>query len=107
MVTRNIGLGSKQPKSSCNDIFCPYHGNLSVRGRILTGRVASDKMKKLVTIEREYLHHIKKYNRYEKRRTKISAHNPPCIAATVGDIVTVAECRPLTKTISFVVVQKN
>jgi small subunit ribosomal protein S17 len=107
MVTRNIGLGLNQPKSSCDDDFCPYHGNLTVRGRILTGRVASDKMKKLVTVEKEYLHHIKKYNRYEKRRTKMSAHNPPCIAAVVGDIVTIAECRPITKTISFVVVQKN
>jgi len=48
---------------------------------------------------------VKKYNRYEKRLSKFHAHNPPCIHAKVGDIVTIAECRPLSKTKNFVVVE--
>ncbi|MBN1455027.1 MAG: 30S ribosomal protein S17, partial [Methanomicrobia archaeon] len=42
-----------------------------------------------------------------KRQSKIHAHNPPCINAKVGDIVKIAECRPLSKTKSFVVVEKR
>jgi small subunit ribosomal protein S17 len=34
------------------------------------------------------------------------AHNPPCIAAVTGDKVTIAECRPLSKEVNFVVVEK-
>lgn len=103
----NIGLETQPPKQSCDDDYCPYHGNLKVRGRILTGTVVSDKMRKTVTVEREYLHHVKKYMRYEKRRSKILAHNPPCISAKLGDIVKIAECRPIAKNVAFVVVEKK
>ncbi len=34
------------------------------------------------------------------------AHNPPCIDAKVGDRVRIGECRPLAKTVSFVVIEK-
>jgi small subunit ribosomal protein S17 len=34
----------------------------------------------------------------------VSAHVPPCIEVNDGDNVTIGECRPLSKTISFVVV---
>ena len=44
--------------------------------------------------------------RYEKRRSKILAHNPPCIDAKKGDKVKIAECRPISKNVSFVVVEK-
>ncbi|MCK4969892.1 MAG: 30S ribosomal protein S17, partial [Thermoplasmata archaeon] len=36
---------------------------------------------------------------------KYSAHNPPCLSAKEGDNVTIAECRPLSKTVNFVVVK--
>ena len=48
---------------------------------------------------------VPKYQRYEKRRSKVHAHNPPCITAKVGDIVTIAECRRLSKTKSYVVIK--
>ena len=48
---------------------------------------------------------VPKYQRYEKRRSKVHAHNPPCITAKIGDIVTIAECRRLSKTKSYVVVK--
>jgi small subunit ribosomal protein S17 len=58
-----------------------------------------------VVVERNYLHFVRKYNRYEKRSSRIHAHNPPCIQAKTGDTVKIAECRPLSKTTSFVVVE--
>lgn len=103
----NIGLETQPPKQSCDDECCPYHGNLRVRGRILTGTVVSDKMRKTVTVEREYLHYVKKYMRYEKRRSRILAHNPPCISAKLGDTVKIAECRPIAKNVAFVVIEKR
>jgi small subunit ribosomal protein S17 len=66
--------------------------------------VVSDKPKKTVTVERQHYHYLKKYERYELRRSRIHAHNPPCINAKPGDKVLIAETRPLSKTKSFVVV---
>ncbi|MCP8309640.1 MAG: 30S ribosomal protein S17 [archaeon] len=103
---RNIGIDVKPPKKSCDDDLCPFHGSLSIRGRILEGKAVSIKAKDMAIIEREYLHYIKKYMRYEKRRSKIHAHLPPCLDVNEGDSVKIAECRPLAKTVSFVVIEK-
>ena len=89
----------------CNDKKCPFHGNVKIRGVTLVGKVVSAKMQKSVIVEREYLHYIPKYERYERRRSRIPAHNPPCINAKEGDIVKIAECRPLSKTKHFVVIE--
>ncbi|WP_309493566.1 30S ribosomal protein S17 [Candidatus Hecatella orcuttiae] len=104
---RNIGLPVKAPKQKCDDRNCPFHGTLSVRQRILEGRVVSSKMNKTVVIQRDYSHYVPKYMRFERRRSKIPAHNPPCILAKAGDLVKIAECRSLSKTVSFVVVEKR
>jgi small subunit ribosomal protein S17 len=85
--------------------LCPYHGHLRVRGKVLEGKVVSDKMDRTVVVERDRLFYLRKYERFEKRRSKIPAHNPPCINAKVGDRVRIAECRPLSKTVAFVVVE--
>jgi small subunit ribosomal protein S17 len=58
-----------------------------------------------VVVERNYLHYIRKYKRYEKRSSKLHAHNPSCIQVKVGDTVKIAECRPLSKSTTFVVVE--
>ncbi|MEM4245778.1 MAG: 30S ribosomal protein S17 [Candidatus Bathyarchaeia archaeon] len=106
MVVSNIGLPVTPPLKQCDDRNCPFHGRLPVRGKVLTGTVSSDKMDKTVGVERGYLHYVKKYMRYEKRRSRILAHNPPCIDAKKGDKVRIAECRPISKNVSFVVVEK-
>jgi len=98
--------GIPKPKVECNDRNCPFHGTLKVRGRILEGIVISDKMDKTVIVRRDYLKYIPKYKRYERRHSHIPAHNPPCINAHVDDRVKIAECRPISKTVSFVVIQK-
>jgi len=103
---RNIGLNIKAPDESCTDNNCPFHGSLPVRGQILTGVVSSTKMQNSIQVKKEYMHYISKYERYEKRTSAYKAHCPPCIKAKVGDNVRLAECRPLSKTISFVIVEK-
>jgi small subunit ribosomal protein S17 len=99
---------SKETKlGSCSDENCPFHGSLSTRGMTLTGRVVSDKMHKTVVVQIDYLQHFAKFKRYAKKRSKIHAHNPPCVAASKGTIVKIAECKPLSKTVSFVVIEKT
>lgn len=61
-------------------------------------------MEKTAIIKRDYLHYIPKFRRYERRRSHIPAHNPPCLKVKVGETVKIAECRPLSKTVSFVIV---
>ncbi|MDI6708059.1 MAG: 30S ribosomal protein S17 [Candidatus Thermoplasmatota archaeon] len=105
--TRNIGIGVKPPESTCNDSKCPFHGSLSVRGQIIECVVVSDKMTNTAVVEREYYKYLPKYERYEKRTARYSVHNPPCINAKVGAKVKIMECRPLAKTVSFVIVEKK
>jgi len=104
-MAKSVGLDVPAPKAECSDVNCPFHGSLPVRGQVITGKVVSDRMMGTVVVEREYLHYIRKYNRYEKRSSRIHAHNPPCLQAKAGELVTIAECRPLSKTKSFVVVE--
>ena len=103
---RNIGLNVKAPTKSCNDKFCPFHGTLPVRGQIISGVVSSNKMKNSIIVKKEYMNYVPKYERYEKRTSKYAAHCPPCIDIKIGDRVRIAECRPLSKTISFVTIEK-
>jgi small subunit ribosomal protein S17 len=103
---RNIGLNVKPPTDSCNDKDCPFHGTLPVRGQVIMGTVVSTKRQNTISVEREFMHYVKKYERYEKRTSTYHAHCPPCMNLTVGDTVRIAECRPLSKTVSFVTVEK-
>ena len=105
--SKEIGLGFKTPKEAIEgkyiDKKCPFtSSSVSIRGRILTGVVVSTKMKRTIIVRREYLHYIKKYNRYEKRHKNLAAHISPCfIGVNTGDMVTVGQCRPLSKTVRF------
>ncbi|VBB29421.1 unnamed protein product [Acanthocheilonema viteae] len=115
---RNVGLGFKTPREVSTtttlgilllaitgtyiDKKCPFTGNVSIRGRILTGVVVKMKMQRTIVIRRDYLHFIKKYRRYEKRHRNMSVHCSPAFRdIAVGDIVTVGECRPLSKTVRY------
>ena len=44
------------------DKKCPFTGDVSIRGRILTGKVVSTKMTRTIVIRRDYLHYIPKYS---------------------------------------------
>ncbi len=102
---KNPGLGFKAPKTAIEGTYidkkCPFTGLVSIRGRILRGTVRNTKMKRTVTVRRDYLHYIKKYNRYEKRHRMTSVHVSPCFDVRQGDEVIFGECRPLAKTVRF------
>ncbi len=102
---RDIGIDVSPPKKTCNDPNCPFHGTLPVRGQIFEGKVERNRMEGTAVIEVERLHYVKKFERYERRYKKFSAHVPPCMDLNVGDEVKIMECRPLSKTVSFVVVE--
>jgi small subunit ribosomal protein S11e len=92
------------------DKKCPFTSEVSIRGRILTGRVVSTKMTRTIIIRRDYLHYVAKYStsqyfmgvqlasltgvllttdRYEKRHKNLAAHASPAFRVEPGDIVTV------------------
>jgi small subunit ribosomal protein S17 len=106
MVAKDIGLKVTPPEQDCEDPNCPFHGTLPVRGRTLEGVVASTKMRGTITVRRDYMKFIKKYRRYARSHSMTSAHHPPCIPLEVGDTVRIAECRPLSKKVSYVVVER-
>lgn len=104
---KNIGIKVEKPGNVSKNLDPkdPFYGSLKVRGRIFTGVVVSDKMMKTATIEWPRRKFIKKYERFEVRRTRVKAHNPESINAKTGDTVMIAETRPLSKTKNFVIIQ--
>jgi len=72
--------------------------------RTVQGRVTSNKMDKTVTITIERLVKHALYGKYIRRSTKLHAHDADN-ACKEGDIVRVAECRPLSKTKNWRVVE--
>jgi len=105
-MVRNIGLEVKKPEEDCKSVDCPFHGNLKIRGKTMTGEVVSLKAGDTVVIERKYLTFVPKYERYERRRKKIIAHKPKCMKLAKGDQIKIAECRPVSKTKRYVVIEK-
>lgn len=102
---KEVGLGFATPKiakeSSYIDKKCPFVGDVSIRGKIMTGTVVSTKMHRTIIIRRDYLHFVRKYNRYEKRHKNVAVHVSPAFRVQEGDTVVVGQCRPLSKTVRF------
>ena len=102
-----VALAAKKVTSKdCASKKCPIHGSLTTRGRVFEGVVVSDKMQGTVSVRWSRQVRVPKYERYLTIRTKVLAHNPACIVAKTGDVVRIAECRPISKTVSFVVIDK-
>ncbi|ODC04647.1 30S ribosomal protein S17 [Terasakiispira papahanaumokuakeensis] len=72
--------------------------------RTVTGKVVSDKMDKSITVmvERRVAHPI--YGKYVRRSTKLHAHDE-ANNARMGDTVTIQECRPMSKTKAWKLVE--
>ncbi|KAK7857160.1 40s ribosomal protein s11-2 [Quercus suber] len=131
---KNVGLNFKTPRDAIEGTYidkkCPFTGNVSIRGRIISGTCQSAKMVRTIIVRRDYLHFVKKYQRqehnflyasvshllifhfficsviasdiiYEKRHSNIPAHISPCFRVKEGDYVTIGQCRPLSKTVRF------
>ena len=75
----------------------------STNPRILTGVVTSNKADKTITvkIERKVKHPL--YGKVIKRATKVHAHDENN-TASIGDIVSVKECRPISKSKTWILV---
>ena len=106
-MTRNIGLPVKAPKKKPveNENNNPFNGSLSIRGKIFEGIVINAKAKGTVVIERESLIDFTKFKRFGRSKNKIHAHVPSNLDVHEGDYVVAAECRPISKSVSFVVVE--
>ena len=66
----------------------------------LTGRVVSNKMNKTIAVEIERLVKHPRYGKYIRRTTKLLAHDE-ANESREGDTVTIAECRPLSRSKSW------
>lgn len=73
-------------------------------GRTLLGTVVSNKMTDtiVVLVERRVKHPL--YGKFIKRSTKVHAHDAGN-TAHIGDVVMIKECRPLSKTKSWTLVE--
>lgn len=76
------------------------------RGRTFVGTILSAKAPQTATVEWERKRFVPKYERFETRRSRVKAHNPTEINAVHGDKVRIAECRPLSKTKRFIIIEK-
>ncbi|MGM5488223.1 MAG: 30S ribosomal protein S17 [Nanobdellota archaeon] len=102
---KKIGIKVTSPKEACDDKKCPFHGTLNIKGRVGRGVVVRNRMDNTAVIEMERRVYVPKYERYEKKRTKIKVHNPPCLQVGEGDTVRFAQTRPISKTVNNVIVE--
>lgn len=100
----NIGLDVKMPKKECKDKHCVFHSNLGIRGRMFKAKILRIN-RRTVAVEMVRMSYVPKYERYEKKRTRLSVHFPDCMDVKVGDMVRVVECRPISKTKNFTLVE--
>ena len=105
----DIGIDVTPPKRAPapGDQKNPFNGTLRVRGSVIVGTVVSAKMQHTAVVEKQHDRLVEKYERIEKRTRRYSAHVPSNIDVHAGDEVVIAECRPLSKTVAFVVVENR
>lgn len=106
---RDIGIDVRAPQRepAPGDQLNPFNGSLPVRGSVIVGRVVSARQQGTVIVEKVHARIVPKYDRLEKRTRRYPAHLPSNIDVQVGDEVTIAECRPISKTVKFVVVENR
>jgi small subunit ribosomal protein S17 len=79
---------------------------LSVRGKLLEGKIIKAKSKKTAQIEVKTTKYIPKYERYLVKRNRYSVHVPDGFSVTIGDDVLCGETRKISKTKHFVIIKK-
>lgn len=79
-------------------------GAISTRGQTFKGIVIR-KFPGRITIELERTVYLPKYERFMKKKTRIHARLPKEMDVNEGDLIRVKECRPLSKTIHFIVIE--
>lgn len=78
---------------------------IGTRGRSFEGYVVK-KFPKRVVIEYERTVYVKKYERFYKKKSRIHARLPEGMDVNLGDYIKVQECRPLSKIIHHIVIEK-
>ena len=106
-MARNIGISVKKSTKSpiSGEKNNPFNGSLSIRGKLFEGIVVNAKAKHTVTIEKKSFINFSKFRRYGRSKNRIHAHVPSNLDIKEGDRVIAAECRPISKSVSFVVVE--
>lgn len=101
--------GKNKTESEAKKIVAPIKKelNISARGRTFEGTITK-KFPKRVVIEFERMIHIRKYERFAKSKTKLHARIPEGMdkELALGDYIKIRECRPLSKLIHFIVIEK-
>ena len=97
----------KTKKTNTAEAQLPTEKRIGTRGKIFQGIVIK-KFTKRVVIEFERMVYVRKYERYAKNKTKVHARLPECMEKeiNIGDLIKVQECRPLSKIIHLVVLEK-
>ena len=103
----NIGLDVADPPRAADpsEAANPFNGSLRIRGKLFEGTVVSAKARGTVVIEKESPVYFTKFKRYARSRSSIHAHVPGNLDVREGSRVLAAECRPLAKSVSYVVVE--
>ena len=106
-MTKNIGLPVKEPKKKAveNESNTPFNGSLTIRGKLFEGIVINAKAEGTAVIQKESPIYFTKFKRFGRSKNKIHAHVPSNISVQEGDHVIAAEFRPISKSVSFVVVE--
>jgi small subunit ribosomal protein S17 len=109
---RDIGVDVKHPPAAedyVEDGNDPFFGDLRVRGQIITGKITSLRMQNTAVVSRQYTIYIPKFERYESRTSKLTAHVPNWMIGKLkeGQEVKIMECRPISKTKKFVVIDRR
>lgn len=92
---------SKEPTTYISTNSAVVH----TRGRFFEGLVTK-KFPTRVVMEFERTVYVPKYQRFTKKKTRIHARLPPAFDINVGDYIRIQECRPLSKIIHFMVIEK-
>lgn len=110
---KSPGFGIQVPETAIKGTYidkkCPFTGEIKLYGKFVKAEVLKMKQIRTIVCVKKYLFYVQKYKRYERRQKKFSVHFPPCFegVAKVGDTVTCALTRPLSKTKRYVVVDVN
>ncbi len=79
--------------------------NVRTHGRSYVGRVVSNKMNATVVVSWDRKIYVPKFERYMLKTSKVAAHKPDSISLKEGDMVKIKQCRPISKTKNFMVIE--
>ena len=98
-------MAKKQKQQKKQEVHTHLLAAVGTRGRTFEGFVTKRFTTRIV-LEFERTVYVQKYQRFYKKKTRLHARLPSGMDVSVGDYIRVHECRPLSKIIHFVVIDK-